>query len=319
MKRNEVDVYALIKRLLHLRDLLRNGAIDFSNIVKHMPGEYIDDASGKRLFRRDLHNLEALGYTIMRHQRPLRWSLEASTHLLSDDDVLALAHVRDAFNNNHPLTPTVHKVLEHLTSSLSEKQETIWYRQTVLRAPLNPAIDYSNCTELIQILERAISQRQQISFLYQARGKLEALLHDRLDAYEIEYADRHFYLIAFSYRYGSIISFRIDRIIQDAARESPRILPNMQQPRREPKPIFFTYRLPASFADGGISERFTICSYAADKEYVTIQASDTSEFRIVRILLGYGEHAQLLAGPPTLMECMRQTVKLMYANYQMDI
>ncbi len=46
-----------------------------------------------------------------------------------------------------------------------------------------------------------------------------------------------------------------------------------------------------------------------------VEASDPSEFRIIRTLLSYGEHAVLLDGPPTLMEKMRQTVAQMAANY----
>src|SRR5215216_3476742 len=87
MMSDETDVYAVIRRLLGLRDWLRIEPQDFATIVAHMPGDYINDQSGKRQFRRDLHNLEALGYIIKRQQRPLRWSLSANAHLLSDEDV----------------------------------------------------------------------------------------------------------------------------------------------------------------------------------------------------------------------------------------
>jgi predicted DNA-binding transcriptional regulator YafY len=319
MMPDEPDVYAVVRRLLGLRDWLRTEAHDFPSIVAHMPSDYVDDENGRRQFRRDLRNLEALGHTIKRHQRPLRWSLSTSAHLLSDDDVQALVHIREGFSENHPLAPLVAGLLERLTGQLSEQQQAFWHRRPALRAPLNPAIDYGDCADLIRMLEQAISQRHQIAFQYRARGKNESLLHERLDPYEIEYTDRHFYLIAFSYRYGSILPFRIDRIVQDASQESPRPLSNIQQPRRERRPIVFTYRLPASFADGGVSERFTILSFTTDDQYVTIQASDPSEFRIVRTLLGYGEHAVLLDGPLSLLERMRKSVSLMYDNYKADI
>lgn len=319
MLAEESDVYAVVRRLLELRDWLRIEPQKFSAIVGHMPGYYTNDQSGKRQFRRDLRNLEALGYNITRHQRPLGWSLHASAHILSDEDVPVLVHIREAFTDNHPLAPLIASFLERLTGQLSEHQRTIWQRHPALRAPLNPAIDYRDCMDLIRMLERAISQHRQIAFLYCARGRSEPMLHERLDPYEIEYTDQHFYLIAFSYRYGSILSFRIDRIVQDDTSESPRLLANTQQPRRERKPIVFTYRLPASFANGGVSERFTILSFFADEHYVTIHASDTSEFRIIRTLLGYGEHAVLLDGPPSLLARMREAVKLMADNYKVDI
>lgn len=317
---NEVsaDVYAVVSRLIQLRDLLCKGPQDTPGILTKMAHDYPDDANGRRQLRRDLRNLEALGYVIKRHNRPLRWSIEAGSHLLSDDDIHALLHIREAFADNHPLAPLISQLLTRLTSQLSDEQRSLWQRRPALRAPLNPAIDYSDCTELIRWLEAAISERRQIAFLYRARGRSEPILHERLDPYEIEYADRHFYLSAFNYRYGTILPFRIDRIVQDATRHSPTLLHNRQQPRREPRPIVFTYRLPASFADGGVSERFTILSVTTDDRYVTIRASDTSEFRIIRTLLGYGEHALLLDGPPSLIAEMQRCIKLMWENYSTD-
>src|SRR5437867_311612 len=103
MLSDEIDVYAVIRRLLRLRDRLRAEPQDFPAIVAHMPGDYTDDENGKRQFRRDLRNLEALGYAVKRHQRPLRWSLNTSAHLLLDEDVQVLVHIREAFTENHPL------------------------------------------------------------------------------------------------------------------------------------------------------------------------------------------------------------------------
>lgn len=312
------DIYAVIGRLMRLRDLLSDGSQDAPSILTHLSDNYTSDVHGKRQLRRDLHNLSALGYSIKRHLRPLRWSIEAGSHLLSDDDVQALLHIREAFTENHPLAPLITRLLIRLTVDLSDNQRALWQRQPALRAPLNPAIDYRDCADLIRWLEAAISQRRQITFLYRARGQSEPIRHERLDPYEIEYTDRHFYLVAFNYRYGSILLFRIDRIVQDKQQDSPRMLNSSQQPRRKQKPIAFTYRLPASFADGGVSERFTILAIKTDAQYVTIEASDTSEFRIVRTLLGYGEHALLLDGPPSLLERMRGSVKLMCRNYCAD-
>ncbi len=238
--------------------------------------------------------------------------------MFADEDVQTLAYIRDVFADKHPFAASVAKLLARMTDQLSDEQRAIWQRRPALRAPLNPAIDYSPCDDLIRWLEAAILQGQQIAFLYHARGMEQIILHERLDPYEIEYTDRHFYLSAFSYRYGSILLFRVDRIIQDQSRESPRLLRSRQQPRRERRPISFTYRLPASFAAGGVSERFVIHDVQVDEQFVTVHASDTSEFRIIRTLLGYGEQAMLLDGPPSLLAWMRQAVRLMYEQYQPD-
>ena len=106
------------------------------------------------------------------------------------------------------------------------------------------------------------------------------------------------------------------RILQNE--QSPELLRDRQQLRREGKPIHFTYRLPASFADGGVSERFTIEAVRYEGEYVIVEASDTSEFHIIRTLLGYGEHALLLDGPSTLVQKMHEAVMQMGKNYGLE-
>jgi predicted DNA-binding transcriptional regulator YafY len=184
-----------------------------------------------------------------------------------------------------------------------------------LRVSLTPAIDYSAHSELLHWLEAAITDRSQISFHYRPGGSHAPIFHERLDPYDLEYTDRHFFLLAYSQATGSVLTFRLDRIVFDPSLPSPCRLPNRQAPRREPRPIRFTYRLPASFAEGGVSERFTTLAVRHEGEHVFVDASDPSPFRIMRTLLGYGEHAILVDGPPALLERMRTAVAQMAANY----
>lgn len=311
------DIYEVVERLLSLRDLLYEGPQDKAAIFQHLSHFYPDDPNGHRKMRRDLQNLIALGYRVeeLSRPRPKRWIITASSHALSKDHVKALAYIREAFSGQHPFATDVHDLLQTLTMHLTPTQQRIWQQRPAIRIPLAPVTDYSDQTDLIHWLETAIMQRRQISLYYQPRGKDIPISHPRLDPYEIEFVDRQFYLVAFSYRFGSVLTFRISRIVQDQTLPSPALLHDVQQLRRERRSIMFTYRLPASFADGGVSERFTIHAVRMDERYVTIEASDTSEFRIVKILLGYGEHSLLIDGPPTLFERMRQTVAQMAAQY----
>jgi predicted DNA-binding transcriptional regulator YafY len=309
------DVYEVVDRLTRLRDLLRAGPQTMQGILARMERDYRLGESGKRQVRRDLRNLELMGYQIERLSQPLRWALMGGQHMLSDADVDALVYVREMFSSGHPLSPTIHRVLTRLTHHLPEPQRSRWQRRPALRVRQTPAIDYSTCDELLPWLDVAITERAQIQFLYRSRSDGEVIRHARLDPYDIEYTDRHFYLIAFSYQLGNVRMFRLDRIVQDRAQRSPERLPSRQPPRHERRPIHFSYRLPASFADGGVSERFTTHAVRQEGDFVIVEASDPSEFRIIRTLLGYGEHAVLLDGPPSLMQRMRQTVAQMAANY----
>jgi len=62
-------------------------------------------------------------------------------------------------------------------------------------------------------------------------------------------------------------------------------------------------------------ERFTIKAIRHLGEHIEIDASEFSEFQIIRTLLGYGEHAQLVSGPDSLFNELRRVVEAMYANY----
>ncbi|NJN68282.1 MAG: WYL domain-containing protein [Chloroflexaceae bacterium] len=311
-----ISQYGVIGRLIRLRDLLRNQPMSSGTILAKLADDYAPGETGRRQLRRDISNLGALGYHIERQGRPVRYVIAAASHLLLDEDIRTLRYLRSAFTDTHPLANQVQQLIDRLTQHLTDGQRRQWQRRTTLHMLLTPVIDYRGCENLLRWLDQAILDRRQIGFLY--RSKRSDRWHPCLDPYDLEYTDRQFYLSAYSYEYRDILTYRLDRIVQDAQRESPKLLPSLQQPRRERKPIFFTYRLPASFADGGVSERFTIHAVQRDESHVMVKASDASEFRIIRTLLGYGEHALLLEGPPSLMERMRKTVAAMWANYFPD-
>jgi predicted DNA-binding transcriptional regulator YafY len=219
------------------------------------------------------------------------------------------------FVDTHPLAPIIQRLLTGLTNQLPVQQQARWRRRPALRVSLAPAIDYSAHSELLRWLDTAITDRSQIRFQYRPRGSHTPVLHERLDPYDLEYTDRHFFLLAYSHATGSVLTFRLDRIVVDPSLPSPDRLPNRQAPRREPRPIRFIYRLPATFTEGGVSERFTTLAVRHEGEHVFVDASDPSPFRIMRTLLGYGEHAVLVDGPPALVERMRAAVGQMATNY----
>ena len=180
-------VYGVVRRLRKLCAVLREGPYDFRTITEKMPGNYDDGPSGQRRFRRDVPNLRALGYTVDRVGRPARWYVSAGPSFVSDEDVQAMIHVRDAFAGGHPQAPAVQRWLQKLTSQISGAQAKLWQRRPALRVPLEPAIDYSDCTALIEWLEEAIGKQQQIRFLYRSPTSPTPVLHRKLDPYQIDY------------------------------------------------------------------------------------------------------------------------------------
>ncbi|WP_110517466.1 helix-turn-helix transcriptional regulator [Herpetosiphon llansteffanensis] len=309
------EVPSLIWRLIELRDLLLAQQHSFESVCQALSNTYPAGQSGQRAFRRDLHSLRAFGYQIEVANKPKRWKISTNQYVLADDDLEALMAIRDLFGAGHPMTPQVKQFVARLTSNLSPTQQTAWKRRPALRVAFNPAIDYTPYAQWIRFFSDAISLRQQVSFSYRSLSSDQPQLHPRVDPYELEYRDRHYYLLAYCYRYGMILTFRLDRMIFDVAKDSPRLLPDMQHMRRERRKIHFTYRLPAAFASGGVSERFMIEAIRYVDDEIEIDASEFSEFQIIRILLGYGEHARLIKGPESLFAQLRRVIGAMYAHY----
>jgi predicted DNA-binding transcriptional regulator YafY len=310
----EDNIPAIVERLVLLRDLLCQGPQRPRDIPQYI-AHYLAGDSGRRQLRRDLSYLEVMGYQVVRLQNPLRLSLTGGPQVLDDDEVDTLTHIRETFTQDHPLSPMIQQLLTRLTTQLPAPQRTRWQRRPALRVLLAPAIDYSPYGPLLRWLDTAIVERAQIAFWYRARGKQSPTWHERLDPYDLEYTDRHFFLVAYSYTTGSVLTFRLDRIVEDPAQRSPERLPSRQRPRREPRMIHFTYRLPTLFAEGGVSERFLTQTVRREGDAVFVDAADTSEFRIMRTLLGYGEFAVLVDGPESLMNRMRDVVADMARNY----
>ena len=307
------DIYGVTRRLIELRTVLRRGPHNVAQIIAALPDAYTADRDGKRQVRRDLENLRALGYALERTGHPSVWHLVGEAASPSDADLRVLQLLRDSFGPQHPLAPQIKQFIERHTSLLAPAQQRQWAQPSVLRLALKPAIDYRQCEPLIVWLQEAIQANVQIELEYAARDSPGFLLHPRLDPYELEYSEGHFYLQAFSYRSGTPLQLRLDRIRWSS--DTPRRLATPQAQRQQRPQISFVYELPASFASSGVSERFTIYGVERAGDVVRIAASDSSEFRIVRILLGYGEHARLVSGPTSLMEQMRETVRQMAAHY----
>lgn len=305
---------AIVERLMLLRNLLCQGPQRPRDIPEYI-AYYLPGDSGRRQLRRDLGYLEVMGYHVVRLQNPLRLSLTGGPHVLDDEAVDTLTYIRETFTEGHPLSPMIQQLLSRLTAQLPAPQRMRWQRRPALRVLLTPAIDYSPYGPLLRWLDAAIVDRAQIAFRYRARGQRAPTWHERLDPYDLEYTDRHFFLLAYSYKTGSVLTFRLDRIIEDPALPSPERLPSQQRPRREPPLIHFTYRLPALFAEGGVSERFLTRAIRREGDVVLVDAADTSEFRIMRTLLGYGEFAVLVDAPESLMKRMRDVVAEMARNY----
>ena len=301
--------YGVVNRLVALRDPLGRGPLTAQEIKEQL--DYPIGSGGNRQFQRDIRALRAMGYGV-RHERATRqYHLTISPHLeLDDDEVEALALIRESFEATGPKAAEVGRVLEKIAAALPEAQKQGFYRKPPLALNLKPAIDYRPHAANIRLLEQKIAQGQLVRFNYQSSGESKLVLHRQVEPYELQFFDRHFYLIGYSREFQNVLEFRIDRI-RDLEPLTARF-----GGRKTRRTLAFKYRLSAKVARSGVSERFLdqkVLHYLDGDPVVS--AEGYSEFRILQDLMRYRDQAELLE-PPDLRQKMREVVRKMWEMYE---
>lgn len=287
----------LLERLIALLDALRNGACDQQQLLEKLWASqaYKSSEHATRMLNRDISYLARLGITIERtNTRPPIYTLRGGLPIYTYNDLRVLALIRDSFDTDHPQYPSIQALLQRLTHDLTVREQQTYAKRTPLRVPIRPAIDYTPYESLIATLEDAITGHHLLQFSYRSsRGHTR--LHKRVEPLEIEYYDRHFYLVAYLYTMQQVIDFRIDRIrTDDTFQVGAAVPPHL---RHERSYITFRYRLAANLAQGEISQRFhqqTIVEVLPNGD-VIIEAQGRSSFFIRRTLLKYAANAELLS------------------------
>jgi predicted DNA-binding transcriptional regulator YafY len=305
----------IIIRLTALLNALREGPQTLSELTARLGAAYPPGDSARRMLDRDIKALAELGITVERHSNPLRYSLRGGLPLYLPEELRALALIRDTFDARHPQAARMTALLKHLTAALTEDEQRNYIRRTVRRAPVRPAIDYTPYANLLDQLEEALAVRQPIAFRYRSSGGREKQ-HPSVQPYEIEFYDRHFYLVAYTSLSSQILDFRIDRI-SDLQLLDQRLPPGMLPERTL---ISFRYRLAAALAQGELSQRFEAQQIVdrLDTGDVIVEAQGRSDFFIIQTLLRYRSNAELLE-PPWLRTKMAQEVRKLAELYQNDL
>jgi predicted DNA-binding transcriptional regulator YafY len=303
-----------LHRFQTLLAALRDGPLDRAALFARLDDAYPSGSSRRPMVDRDVRDLHALGIEIdISRTRPPIYTLRGGAPVLRDEEVRALALIRDTFGPRHPQAAPVRALVERLAEGLTAEERARYDRRQTTRVPLDPAIDYTPYTELITTLESAISRRWILGFSYQPTGKPTPTHHPHIEPHEIEYHDRHFYLVAYTSLTRQVLEFRIDRI-QGTPQIVNRLPPGMEHSRT---PIIFRYRLAAALARAEISQRFDdqrIVERLPNGD-VVIEATGWNAFFIVRTLLRYAGSAELLE-PAWLREQMVEDVEQMYRLYK---
>src|SRR5262245_48185681 len=179
---------------------LRDGPLSRPALLAQLGDAYPHTASARPMVDRDVAHLRELGIAIeISRTRPPIYTLRGGAPIFDHGDLRTLALVRDTFGARHPQFVQVQALLEQLTEQLTEREQRAYQRRQAAHAPVQPAIDYSPYAALIARIEEAINRRQMVAFAYRPGGQARATRHHKVEPYEIEYYERHFYLVAYTH------------------------------------------------------------------------------------------------------------------------
>ncbi len=311
----EPGAYQVVDRLLALRELLRQSPQTREQIVERLPAYYSDDDSGARKLRRDLQYLERWGYQVVRDRaaRTYGVSMKAIECEWADEELEALAAVRECFKGGAPYADTIQAILGRIEAGLDSHGRKLLARKPPLKICLTTVEKPSPAQAVQYKLQRALQQRQRVSFRYRPLGK-EMTLHPDDEPIELEFRDEHYYLVAYCYQARDILEYRLDRIVSG----SVQILPRRAEGNWKRHMVEFQYRLSPLLASGGVTPRFEVVSYEPQSDgSMIVIARGYSNFWIIREMLRYGEQAELL-GPPELRAQIKHKVEQMMALYSQD-
>ena len=321
---------------------------------ENVAGKASSSKSAERMLQRDIKLLEEQGFEIRKvrgkgrltHYSLVKGSGPAMPLHFSDleVDILALLHnlfTDPARSRKHthtgalvlPTTQTLHNpfaedilaLIQKLTATLGEDQLRHFEQRIIkpsVHLNLATVADYLPYRKTIDVIEKAILERQQISFEYTAvRSKQGPITHNHIDPYYIVHMEGHFYLIGYSNEINKFFEFRIDRIMSD----SIEILPQMVDTIRKRPMVEFSYWIDGDIARLGLSERWLtqttereevyVDSEGHEKRRVLVRAKAHNEWRVVQQLLKYGDQVELIE-PENLREQMRQVVVHMMSFYE---
>lgn len=307
-----------------------------------------------RMFERDIKLLEGQGFEIQKVKakgKLTRYSLvkgsgPAVSFLFGEEEVDVLALLYNLFTDpatsrKHPYTgalvlptsQTLHNPFaEDILAFINKLAATLPPGQLVhfehrihkpsVHLNLATAADYLPYRKTIDTIEKAILQRQQISFEYTAvRSKQGSVIHAHVDPYYIVHMEGHFYLIGYSNEVNKFFEYRLDRI----RGESVEILSHLIDAVRQRPAVEFSYWIDGDIARRGLSDRWLtqttereevyVDSEGHEKRRVLVRAKAHNEWRVIQQLLKYGDQAELVE-PANLREQMRQVVARMMSFYE---
>jgi predicted DNA-binding transcriptional regulator YafY len=242
---------------------------------------------------------------------------------INEDEARAFVALREGFTPGTPYAEAVQHLLRRWEWLFSEKSRQLVIQKRRRQArpvllPLSPVVDYQKHQETILLLDAALEEGAYLSFAYTALAQNwddEPQTYQRVEPYELEYRDGHWYFTAYLFEMNTFLDFRVDRIHPGTlVKDRDRFYPgNRQRPR-----VKIRYWVSPMLArHGSISARLQEqhVEFLDDDQGAIVEGYARSVWWARKLLLGYGELVKALY-PPDLVQQMRQTAVAMRGLYE---
>lgn len=242
---------------------------------------------------------------------------------ISEDEARAFAALQEGFSPGTPYAEAVQLLLKRWEWLFTEKSRQLVRQKQKRRArplqlPLSPVVDYSQHGNTILELDRALEEGAYVSFAYTPLAlpwDAEPVWHERVEPYELEYRDGHWYFTAFVYDQSTFIDYRVDRIRPGSlSKHRDRFLPGGRQ-RAGVKIRYWVSPMLARHSSLSARLREQQVTMLEDDQGAIVEGYAKSLWWARRLLLGYGEQVRAQE-PEKLVLMMRETVQAMSRLYE---
>jgi hypothetical protein len=244
---------------------------------------------------------------------------------INEDEARAFVALQEGFTLGAPYALAVQALLTRWSWLFSPQSRQLVEQKRKRRArpvllPLSPVENYSKHEKAILLLDRALEEGAYLSFAYAPLGQswdAEPIQHARIEPYELEYRDGHWYFTAFLPEQNSFVDYRVDRIKPESVELTDphdRFTPGSR--RRRGTSIRY-WVSPTLARHGSLSARLREqkVTLLGESEGAIVEGYAKSLWWARRLLLGYGAQVKALE-PEELVQTMRREVEMMGHMYE---
>jgi predicted DNA-binding transcriptional regulator YafY len=244
---------------------------------------------------------------------------------ITEDEARAFVALQEGFTPGVPYAKAVQMLLQRWAWLFSPHSLALVNRKRNRRArpvllPLSPVEDYSKHHDTILRLDQAVEEGIYLSFDYTPLTRSwndEPEHHERVEPFELEYRDGHWYFTGHLPDRDTFLDYRVDRIH-----------PATLQPDHD-------HFLPGTRRRPGVKIRYWVSPQLARRESLSIRLREQhvalldhdqgaivegyakSLWWAMRLLLGYGEQVKALE-PEELVEILRRASAALFHLYHSD-